>query len=112
MSQQGALSYDVWSSGSHVRVYTYFLLYSGSLTRILSILADNQTIQNRLRVELVEAKDERDVPFDYESINALPYLDAIVHESLRLCSPGLRAFGRVYAHSHFAFSFEFRIDRS
>lgn len=47
-------------------------------------LACNQDVQEKLRRELLEV-DAREPSWD--ELNALPYLDAVVHESLRLDSP-------------------------
>ncbi|KAG8728829.1 cytochrome P450-dit2 [Ceratobasidium sp. 423] len=56
---------------------------SGALTRILQLLASNSGIQERLRAELQEAPDA----LSYDDLNALPYLDALCRETLRLFPP-------------------------
>jgi cytochrome P450 len=58
---------------------------SSALSRILSVLADHQDAQDKLREELVEAKkinggDE----LGYDQLVGLPYLDAVCRETLRL----------------------------
>ncbi|KAI5116715.1 hypothetical protein M0805_003227 [Coniferiporia weirii] len=67
---------------------------SSALTRILHLLASRPAAQARLRTEIrqaqcseetasVSAKEE----WDYDALMHLPYLDAVVRETLRLHSP-------------------------
>ncbi|KAF8714698.1 cytochrome P450, partial [Rhizoctonia solani] len=56
---------------------------SGSLTRLLQLLAMNQAIQDRLRAELLGASEQ----LTYDELQGLPYLDAICREALRLYPP-------------------------
>ncbi|KAH7319570.1 cytochrome P450 [Rhizoctonia solani] len=56
---------------------------SGALTRILQLLASNSAIQDRLRAELEEAPEA----LSYDELHALPYLDALCRETLRLFPP-------------------------
>ena len=53
---------------------------SGTLARILQLLAFAPGIQDRLRAELQEAPEM----LSYDESNALPYLDAVCRETLRL----------------------------
>lgn len=58
---------------------------SNSLSRTLCLLAHNSDVQERLRQEFLEAREEyggEDVPF--ERLIALPYLDAVCRETLRV----------------------------
>ncbi|KIP02463.1 hypothetical protein PHLGIDRAFT_26577 [Phlebiopsis gigantea 11061_1 CR5-6] len=56
---------------------------SNSLARTLQILAENPDVQNKLRAEIMEAsQDGEDIPYD--KLVALPYLDAICRETLRV----------------------------
>lgn len=52
----------------------------------LFYLGQNRAVQERLRAEineaLVESTDDTDMPYD--ELNAMPYLDQIVHETLRI----------------------------
>ena len=55
---------------------------SNALSVTLWRLAQNQDIQDRLRKEILEAQDGRDIPYD--ELVSLPLLDAICREILRL----------------------------
>lgn len=55
---------------------------SNALSRILHILADRQDVQDKLRAEIVEARDGEDIPYD--TLVELPFLDAVCRETLRL----------------------------
>ena len=57
---------------------------SNAMSRVLHLLAQNPDIQEKLRRELVSARETygEDIPFD--DLVALPYLDAICRETLRL----------------------------
>lgn len=56
---------------------------SNALSRILQIISEAQDIQDKMRAEiLAAAPDGEDIP--YETLVALPYLDAVCRESLRL----------------------------
>lgn len=83
---------------------------SGALAHILQLLAEHPEAQARLRAELCsptraehthgetgererereheherEAEAEPGWKWSYDELNALPYLDAVVRETLRLC---------------------------
>lgn len=58
---------------------------SNSLSRTLYLLAHNSDVQEHLRQEFAEAREEyggENVPFD--RLVALPYLDAVCRETLRV----------------------------
>ena len=55
---------------------------SSALSRILQILTEDQSAQDKLRAELSEATANGNLNFD--DIYALPYLEAVVRETLRL----------------------------
>ena len=55
---------------------------SSALARILSLLAQHQDVQDKLRKEIVEARDGKDIPYD--KLMGLPLLDAVCRETLRL----------------------------
>ncbi len=58
---------------------------SNALTLVLECLAKNPEVQHRLRAELREAKSRHeggDLPYD--ELMALPYLDAVCAETLRV----------------------------
>ncbi|CAE6533898.1 unnamed protein product [Rhizoctonia solani] len=56
---------------------------SGALARMLQILASNVSLQDRLRAELEEAPST----LSYDELNALPFLDALCRETIRLYAP-------------------------
>ena len=55
---------------------------SGVLGRILFLLSIHQDVQNKLRQEIREAKTSGDL--SYDELVALPYLDAVCRETLRV----------------------------
>lgn len=55
---------------------------ANALARILHLLAQNPEVQGKLRQEITEARAGGDLPYD--ELMALPYLDAVVRESMRL----------------------------
>ncbi|KAF8957832.1 cytochrome P450 [Flammula alnicola] len=59
---------------------------SGGITRILHVLSENPAIQQRLRREIIDSGITKSVP-TFEDLNSLPYLDAIIKETLRLYPP-------------------------
>ncbi|KAJ3537263.1 hypothetical protein NMY22_g5663 [Coprinellus aureogranulatus] len=59
---------------------------SNALSRILWLLASHQDVQDKLRNEIREAKQKFGEP-EYEQLMALPYLDAVIRETLRRYSP-------------------------
>ncbi|KAI0668342.1 cytochrome P450 [Trametes maxima] len=70
---------------------------SNALSRILHLLSLHPDIQQKLREELTQARDDgtgkpRDL--DYDEVMELPYLDAVCRETLRLYSP-IRSLMRV-----------------
>ncbi|ETW83998.1 cytochrome P450 monooxygenase 54 [Heterobasidion irregulare TC 32-1] len=60
---------------------------SSALSRILQLLTENPSVQDKLRAELTEATANGDL--NYDSLNALPYLEAVVRETLRLHPPAV-----------------------
>ncbi|KAJ7227219.1 cytochrome P450 [Mycena pura] len=61
-----------------------------AISRIFWHLAKDQDIQEKLRAEILAANldlEQNDAAKLYEDLMALPYLDAVVRESLRLHSP-------------------------
>ena len=57
---------------------------SNALARTLFLLAHNQDVQEKLRCEVTEARVKYG-DLAYDELEALPYLDAICRETLRLC---------------------------
>ena len=55
---------------------------SNSIARILDILSNNLDSQRKLREEVTAARAGG--TFDYDTLMGLPYLDAVVRETMRL----------------------------
>ena len=56
---------------------------SGALVHILHMLAEHQDVQDKLRQEIQKAQvGGNDIPYD--DLVALPYLEAVCRETLRL----------------------------
>ncbi|KAI0822981.1 cytochrome P450 [Trametes gibbosa] len=64
---------------------------SNAMARTLQLLAEHPKVQIKLRKEIIEAKGG-DAALDYDRLHALPYLDAVCRESLRLYPPGVQTF--------------------
>ena len=56
---------------------------SGALARVLQMLAQNPDIQERLRREITKSRANGG-DLDYNGLTDLPYLDAVIRETLRL----------------------------
>ena len=58
---------------------------SSALSRILHLLTKYPDVQEKLRTEISEARDNSgDEDLDYDQLVTLPYLDAVCRETLRL----------------------------
>ena len=58
---------------------------SNALARIINLLSTHQDVQSKLRKEIVDARScHGNLDLDYDDLHALPYLDAIIRETLRL----------------------------
>ncbi|PPQ74552.1 hypothetical protein CVT24_004346 [Panaeolus cyanescens] len=60
---------------------------SNATACILWLLAQNQDVQTKLRIELREAMEKADGDIPHDELVGLPYLDAICRETLRLYAP-------------------------
>ncbi|KAF6762398.1 cytochrome P450 [Ephemerocybe angulata] len=60
---------------------------SSALSRILWLLAKHPEVQDKLRAEIREAKQTFGGEPDYDQLSSLPYLDAVIRETLRLHPP-------------------------
>jgi cytochrome P450 len=56
---------------------------SNALARILDLLSEHPVVQERLRQEVAEAFAAHGDDLDYDTLNGLPFLEAVVRESLR-----------------------------
>ena len=56
---------------------------SGAMARILHTLAQHPDVQERLRQEIVQSRASGG-DLDYNDLVALPYVDAVIRETLRL----------------------------
>lgn len=59
---------------------------SNALSRILHLLSQNPSAQEKLRAEIIEAQGG-DTDIHYDNLVKLPYLDAVCRETLRLYAP-------------------------
>lgn len=57
---------------------------SNGMSRILYLLSKHPVVQDRLWQEVTEAYANHGGDLDYETLNSLPYLDAVCRESLRV----------------------------
>ena len=57
---------------------------SNALSRVLHLLCMNQDVQGKLRAELRDVQEEYGKEIPYGELCALPYLDAVCRETLRL----------------------------
>ncbi|EJC99782.1 cytochrome P450 [Fomitiporia mediterranea MF3/22] len=79
---------------AHIPVkYSTFILAghdttTNAISRIIDCLAHNQDYQSRLREELTEAYQKQG-ELDYDALQALPVLDAVCRETLRVHCPAL-----------------------
>ena len=62
---------------------------SNALSRILHLLAQNPSVQEKVRAEVIEAQgwSGSDQDISYDDLVKLPYLDAVCRETLRLHAP-------------------------
>ncbi|KAK7466315.1 hypothetical protein VKT23_005042 [Stygiomarasmius scandens] len=60
---------------------------SNGMARMLDLLSTHRDIQNKLRREVTEARKEAGRDLTYDELTALPYLDAVCRETLRLYPP-------------------------
>lgn len=58
---------------------------SSALAQTLQLLAKHPDVQQKLRMEILDAFAAREgEDLDYDALTALPYLDAVCRETLRL----------------------------
>ena len=66
---------------------------SAGLSRAIYQLGLYEDIQNKLRIEIADARKQHD-ELTYDVIMNLPYLDAVCRETLRVFPPAPRVFRR------------------
>ena len=57
---------------------------SNAVSRTLYLLCQHQDVQDRLRAEIRAAIEQYGVEIPYDELSALPYLDAVCRETLRM----------------------------
>ena len=67
---------------SRTLIYAGMDTTSNAMTRLLQKLAEYPEVQDKLRQEVIDAQDGRDLTYD--ELQQLPYLDAVCRETLRL----------------------------
>ncbi|KAI1791311.1 cytochrome P450 [Ganoderma leucocontextum] len=65
---------------------------SNALSRILDLLCQHQDVQDKLRAEIRAAIEQHGMEIPYDELLALPYLDAVCRETLRLYAPANVSF--------------------
>lgn len=68
---------------------------TSAVSHTLYILSRHQDVQTKLRGEILKARREHGDP-DYDALMALPLLDAVCRETLRIHPPATH-INRVYA---------------
>jgi len=61
---------------------------SGTMNRIIHLLAQHPRVQERLRAEIIAAKYSKKEKLTHDELVSLSYLDSVVKETLRLYPPG------------------------
>lgn len=54
------------------------------MARVLHLLAQHPAVQEKLRAEVTEAFHHQDEAIDFNNVSALPYLEAVIKETLRV----------------------------
>lgn len=57
---------------------------ASATARILHQLALHPEVQEKLRAEVIEAYNHQDDAIDFNNVAALPYMDAVIKETLRV----------------------------
>lgn len=65
-------------------VFTATDTTSGAIARVLHLLAQHPEVQEKLRAEVTEAFHHQDEAIDFNKVSALPYLEAVIRETLRV----------------------------
>ncbi|PPQ69737.1 hypothetical protein CVT25_010446 [Psilocybe cyanescens] len=70
-----------------ILVFTAMDTTSTAIARVLHLLALHPDVQEKLRAEVIEAYHHQDEAVDFNNLSALPYMDAIIKETLRVYPP-------------------------
>lgn len=92
MSQMSSVLYFIESiegySSNYLRcrslIAAAFDTTSSALARIMYLLSQNPDVQQKLRAEVKAAWEVCGGDLDYDALNALPYLEAVCRETLRV----------------------------
>ncbi|KAF8805218.1 cytochrome P450 [Phlegmacium glaucopus] len=85
-SEEDKMSKEELLAQMTVLTFTAMDTTSSALARILHLLSIHQDVQSKLRQEIVDARN-RHGNLEYDELTALPYLDAVCRETLRLYPP-------------------------
>ena len=76
--------FPIWiSDRNSTLIFAAMDTTSSALSRIIHLLSTHQDVQRKLRQEIVDARS-RHGNLEYDELVALPYLDAVCRETLRL----------------------------
>ncbi|KAG8696913.1 cytochrome P450-dit2, partial [Ceratobasidium sp. 395] len=81
------ISRDAMIGHMNVFIFAGHETTSTAVSRILNILADNEDVQVRLREEIRTYFKEHQDDANHDALLELPYLDAVVRETLRVYGP-------------------------
>ncbi|RDX41924.1 cytochrome P450 [Lentinus brumalis] len=84
-SEEERLPEDELIAQMSTLIYAGMDTTSNAMTRLLQKLAEHPEVQEKLRQEVVSARDGHDI--GYDELQQLPYLDAVCRETLRLYPP-------------------------
>ncbi len=57
---------------------------ANALSRVLQLLSEHPDVQTKLRSEVHQAEEQYGAQIPFDELMALPYLDAVCRETLRL----------------------------
>ena len=77
-------SADPYGRNSSTFIFAGMDTTSNALSRILHLLCQHQDVQDKLRTEIRAAIEQYGLEIPYDELSALPYLDAVCRETLRL----------------------------
>ncbi|EEB90065.1 hypothetical protein MPER_11779 [Moniliophthora perniciosa FA553] len=87
-SDEDRLSEDELIGQMSTLIFAAMDTTSNALARTLLLLAENPSVQTRLREEIVRAREDNNGnDLSYDALVSLPYLDCICRETLRMYPP-------------------------